>query len=617
MGFLIHLLLALILTLFAPLQTPTQAQYGISYRLSMSRPVSHLFEVTIDVTVPLNETSNFVDLQMPRWQPGRYSIADFAANVQEFSARSQNRALSWTKMDDQTWRVQRQGNRTLSAAYKVFGNDLSGTFAQLDAGHAAFTGGEIFMYVAGHKPDPVELHIDPPTDWRIINGRTDRPNQRDWKYPNYEILIDSPTEIGPDWTLDDFNVDGKTYHVVVHSRGDEGGRRPAFVRDVEKIVRSEVRMWGPPEFDSYTFLFHFAADDRSSDGMEHLTSTHIIEPGILADRNAYYGAIATAAHEFFHSWNVKRLRPVELGPWDWTKPAATRGLWVGEGFTQYYGIAMYHRAGFEDNAGFLRSLSDTIETIETSPASKLMSAEASSMAAPFIDIALHRQRTNLENTSLSYYLKGELIALNLDLLIRGWTRGQHSLDDVMRRAYDEFYVKSPNASYYLKGRGYSLEDFGRVVSEVAGRDMTDWFARYVRGVDPLPYDEAFSAVGLRLLKSPASQPYTGGIVIDRDERQSMRLGVLRSDSPAERAGLQQGDTLLSIGGTSVSRENWMSVLNRYKQGDRVPVTIRRLRRTMELSIELGAPELFDYRIEELPNATAQMKMLRSAWLDAK
>jgi predicted metalloprotease with PDZ domain len=382
-------------------------------------------------------------------------------------------------------------------------------------------------------------------------------------------------------------------------------------------VRSEVRMWGPPEFDSYTFLFHFAADDRSSDGMEHLTSTHIIEPGILADRNAYYGAISTAAHEFFHAWNVKRLRPMELGPWDWTKPAATRGLWIGEGFTQYYGIAMYHRAGFEDNAGFLRSLSDTIETIETSPASKLMSAEASSMAAPFIDIALHRQRTNLENTSLSYYLKGELIALNLDLLIRGWTRGQRSLDDVMRRAYDEFYVKGPHASYYLKGRGYSIEDFARVVSDVAGRDMTDWFGRYVRGVDPLPYDEAFSAVGLRLLKSPASQPYTGGIVIDRDERQSLRLGVVRSDSPAERAGLQLGDTLLSIGGTNVSRENWMFVLNRYKQGDRIPVTIRRLRRTMELSIELGAPELFDYRIEELPNATAQMKMLRNAWLDAK
>src|SRR5436309_3941292 len=430
-------------------------------------------------------------------------------------------------------------------------------------------------------------------------------------------MIDNPTEIGPDWTIDDFKLGEKTYHVVVHSRGDEGGRRPAFVRDIEKIVRAETKMWGAPEFDSYAFLFHFAADNRSGDGMEHLNSTQIIQSGILADRGTYYSALRTAAHEFFHVWNVKRLRPVEFGPWDWTKPAATRALWIAEGFTQYYGVEMYHRAGFDDSSEFLRDLADTIATIENSPASKLMSAEASSMAAPFIDRASYHDRTNLENSSLSYYLKGELIALNLDLLIRGRTKGQRSLDDVMRRAYDEFYMKGPNASYYLKGRGYSIEDFARIVSEVAGRDMTDWFSKYARGVDPLPYDEALAAVGLRLVKSPAHQPYRAGIVIERDDRQSLRLGSLRPDSPAERGGLQQGDVLLSIGGTNVSRENWVSVLNQYKQSDRIPVTVRRFRRTMELAIELGPPEVYDYRIEELPNTSAQMKTLRAAWLDGK
>src|SRR6185295_2598178 len=225
-----------------------------------------------------------------------------------------------------------------------------------------------------------------------------------------------------------------------------------------------------------------------------------------------------------------------------------------------------------------------------------------SMAAPFIDAALQRQRTNLLNTSLSYYLKGELIALNLDLLIRGWTRGQRSLDDVMRRAYDEFYVKSPNASYYLKGRGYSIEDFARIVSDVAGRDMNDWFARYIRGVEPLPYNEALAAAGLRLVRTAANQPYDAGIVIDRDDRQSLRLGALRPDSPAERAGLQQGDVLLSIGSTSVTRENWFQTLNRYKQGDRIPVTVRRFRRSTDLTITLGSPEIYDYRIEEITNA---------------
>ena len=612
---MIRLLLVLALSLITPQQS--SQQYSTSYRLSMSDPASHLFEVTVDVTTPATDTSTYVDFQMPLWQPGRYSVADFAANVQEFSSHSQNRSLAWAKTDDQTWRVQKQGNRSITATYKVFGDDLSGTYAQLDLGHANYTGGEIFMYVSGHKADPVELHIQPPANWRVVNGRTERPDQRDWKYPNYETLIDNPTEIGPDWTEDDFRVEGKTFHVVIHSRGDEGGRRPAFVRDVEKIVRSEVGMWGTPEFDDYTFLIHFAADDRSSDGMEHLTSTQIIQPGVLAERGTYEEALATVAHEFFHAWNVKRLRPIELGPWDWTKPAATHGLWVAEGFTQYYGVEMYHRAGLEDSTGFLRDVSDTIATIENSPANKLMSADASSMAAPFIDSALHRQRTNLSNTSLSYYLKGELIALNLDLLIRSWTKGQRSLDDVMRRAYDEFYLKSPNASYYLKGRGYTIEEFARVVSEVAGRDMTEWFSKYVRGVEPLPYEEALSGVGLRLVRTVANQPYNAGISIERDERQSLRLGTLRTDSPAERAGLEQGDVLLSIGGTAVARDNWFSILNRYKQGDRIPMTVRRFRRTIDLTLQLGPPELYDYRIEEIPNASVEVRRLRAGWLEAK
>ena len=606
------LLLALTLMLGAPFQN--SPSYGISYKLAMSHPASHLFEVTMDVSIPANETAAFIDFQMPLWQPGRYAVADYAKNVQEFSARSQDRSLQWEKVDNQTWRVQRQDRRTITATYKVFGNDLSGTYAQLDVGHANYNGGEIFMYVAGHKPNAVALHIDPPPNWRVINGRTERPDQHDWNYPNYELMIDNPTEIGPDWTVDTFSVDGKTYNVMVHSRGDEGGRRPAFVRDVEKIVRAETKMWGPPEFESYTFLFHFAADDRSGDGMEHLTSTQIIQSGILADRGTYYAALGTAAHEFFHVWNVKRLRPIELGPWDWTRPVATRGLFIAEGFTQYYGDEMYHRAGFEDSAGFLRDLAQTIATIENSPASKLMSAEASSMAAPFIDRASFRDRTNLQNTSFSYYSKGELIALNLDLLIRAWTKGQRSLDDVMRRAYDELYLKSPNATYYLKGRGYTIEDFARVVSEISGMDMSGWFGKYVHGVETLPYDEALAGVGLRLIKSVASQPYTAGIVIDRQDRQTLRLGTLRTDSAAERGGLQEGDVLLSIGGTPVSRENWLSTLNKHKEGDRVPVSVRRFRQTLDLTIQLGPPDAYDYRIEEIPNASTEAKRLRSAWL---
>jgi predicted metalloprotease with PDZ domain len=185
----------------------------------------------------------------------------------------------------------------------------------------------------------------------------------------------------------------------------------------------------------------------------------------------------------------------------------------------------------------------------------------------------------------------------------------------MRRAYDEFYVKSPNASYYLQGRGYTIEDFERIVSEVAGKDMSEFFSNHIRGTEDLPWAQAFGAVGLQLLKISASQPYTGGIVIDPQDRQALRLGTLRPDSPAERAGLQQGDILVSIGGVPVSRENWSSVLNRFRQGDRIPISVRRFRQTVELTIQLGAPEKYVYRIAEDPNASAESKGRRAMWLN--
>lgn len=605
---------------------------SITYRLDMSRPVSHLFEVAIEVELPEGSPSQSLDFQMSKWSPGRYAVFDFAKNVQEVYAasgicpRNENVnseaprivcrlvPLPVTRVDDQTWRVDTKGNGRLTLTYKVFANDLSGTHSQLDSRHANYNGHTIFMYIVGHKGDPVKLSINPPAGWRIVNGRMEYDGQREWQFPNWDIFVDTPTEIAPDWTKDEFQVNGKKYYVIVHSMGAEGGKRPALVRDIEKIVRAETAMWGVPEFDSYTFLFHFAADDHSGDGMEHLTSTQIIEPGALADSGIYDSALGTTAHEFFHVWNVKRLRPIELGPWDFTRPANTRGLWVAEGFTNYYGHLMIRRAGLADDAGFLAGESSTISQIENSLGSRLMSAEESSLSAPFLDDARHAQKTNLANTSISYYPKGELIGLVLDLLIRGKTSGKASLDDVMRRMYEEFYLQSPKATYYLRGRGYKNDDLLRVSSEVAGSDLSDFFKRYVRSTEVLPYDEAFAYVGLRLVRAQAREPYDAGIALDWRNLRSLAIGNVRNNSPAEDAGLQQGDELLTLGGEKITRENWLSRLNRYKQGDRVPISIRRDRRTIQAVLVVGEPERFEYRIEEKKDATPEQKTLRAAWL---
>src|SRR6185369_12028945 len=236
------------------------------------------------------------------------------------------------------------------------------------------------------------LSIKPPQGWRVVNGRTEKPNQTQFQFENWDIMTDTPTEIAADWTQDDFQVDGKTYHVVVHSFGQEGGKRAAMVRDIEKIVRAENMMWGgASDFDSYTFLIHFANDGHSSDGMEHLTSTQLIEPGVLSDPATYQSVLDAAAHEYFHVWNVKRLRPIELGPWDFTRPANTRGLWIAEGITNYYGHLMQRRAGLWDDKKFRQALIEQITEVENAPGSKLMSAEQSSLSAPFIDDAPQSQ----------------------------------------------------------------------------------------------------------------------------------------------------------------------------------------------------------------------------------
>ncbi len=391
--------------------------------------------------------------------------------------------------------------------YQVFADDLSGTFSQLDTRHANFNGHSVFLYVVGHKHDPVTLKVDAPGGWKVINGQSKGTDQYEFRFANYDLMADTPTEVAPDFNVETFEVKGKTYRVVVHSFGDEGGKRGELAKRVERVVRAEVAMMPEPDYEQYTFLFHFDPTARRGDGMEHLNSTQIIETAALGDGRTLDEAVGTAAHEFFHVWNVKRLSPAGLGPWDFTRPVVTRGLWIAEGFTNYYGKLSQRRAGLWDDEQLFGAYSAAIGGIENQPGVRLTSAVESSILAPFIDRATHDQKTNIVNTLVSYYPKGETVAVTLDLLIRGRSKGRASLDDVMRRAYEEFYLKSAERQLLPQGpRLHARRVRAPRLRDVRGLDLSDFFRRYVHDAQPLPYEEALAHVGLRLTRSSPSAP---------------------------------------------------------------------------------------------------------------
>jgi predicted metalloprotease with PDZ domain len=492
-----------LLLLVALAAAPTFASAGaqspsplrIAYRVAMPEPATHLYEIEMDVD---GEPGRTLALQLPVWSPGRYAKMDFARNIQEFRATGASGSpLAWTKTDGSRWVVTTNGHPA-RIRYRSFDNALSGTFSVLDTAHANWNGASLFMYVEGRKPHPVTLRITPPSGWQIMNGDTRTAGQRDYRFENYDRLIDTPTEIAPSLMVDSFNVDGKKYRTMVHHNGAApSGVRERFVRDVEKIVRYENSVFSAPPLDQYTFLFNIGY--AGGDGMEHLYSTQIIDRHAWADTFSVLPGLATAAHEYFHVWNVKRVRPAALGPFDYTREQYQPSLWVAEGWTQYYGLAALHRGGVTDLSQFYGTMASVIQQNLTAPGRKEVSPRMASFQAPFWDGAPQPQPTNGANTFFSYYTSGSGRALYLDLYLRAKTANRRSLDDVFnalkRRTWD-----APNASYYLQGRGYTELDVERAASEVAGEDMHAWFERYVGGADDLDYDALLARAGLRLVR---------------------------------------------------------------------------------------------------------------------
>src|SRR2546426_3920613 len=598
-------------------QNPASAPLELEYHLRLLRPSTHLAEVEI---VARRVTEPSLDFAMPAWSPGRYAIYDFAKNVQEFEALdAASHSLPWTQTDKQTWRVDaRDSGGAVRVRYKVFGNDLNGTFSQIDPTHANVNGASVYMYVAGHKPDPVTLTVEAPADWKVISGVSLSMEQRTFQAASYDRLIDTPMEVCPDCGAEQFTEHGKTFRIAVHDYEEAGETRPSpgfskLVEGVKKLVASEMAMMPDPDFPHYTFLFHFAPDlSNGGDGMEHLNSTQIVIQGDLGGAGLSE-ALEDAAHEFFHVWNVKRLRPAALGPFNYAREDYTQSLWFAEGVTSYYAYVNLLRSGAWDRKEFLKRLAEEVRALELEPGRALASAESSSLHAWFYDRSPQMQETNFANSTISYYNKGALLGMLLDLEIRSRTRGQKSLDDVLRLMYHEFY-DAPATSYYGPGRGYEEKDILEAANAVAGSDFGPFFERYVRGTEPLPYAQSLALAGLDLrVAAEAGAPPSLGITVQPTDR-GVRITSVKPGGAADRAGLARDDLLVAVDELSLAAEELRNRLKIYPPGAEAPFSVERHGRRTRIAVKLDPPAADQYSIEELPGATADQVNVRNGWL---
>ena len=587
------------------------APLELQYHLSVSKPATHFAEIEITAGRVAEPELDFV---LPAWAPGRYAIYEFAKNVQEFEARgAQGQKLGCTKLDKQTWRVDaRDSAGTVKVRYRVFGNDLTGSFSQIDAAHASLNGASLFMYVAGHKADPIALAVEGPQEWKVFSDFSEVPSERTFRAANYDRLIDTPLELCSACAAGQFTERGRNFRVVVHSFGEHDNDLSKLTASLQEIVRSELAMMPEPDFRHYTFLFHFAPEIPLGDGMEHLNSTSVIVRRALAG-GGLDEALELAAHEFFHVWNVKRLRPAGLGPFDYTREQYTKSLWFAEGVTTYYSFVHLYRAGLWTREEFLRRLAEEIRGLEYEPGQKLMSAESSSFHAWFYDRSPQMQETNFANSTISYYNKGAVLGLLLDLELRARTGGRKSLDDLMAAMYQKFY-EAPAETYYLPGRGYDEDDILKMLNEVSGSDFTEFFDRCIRGTEPLPYQAVLAAAGLELsiATSPDAPPSLGVLTDSIDE--GVKIVAVRPGSAAERAGLSRDDILTAVDTLSLFEASLRERLQMYPPGTEVPLTVQRHGRESRVVVTLDPPFPDQYSIRPAPQATAEQAALREGWL---
>jgi predicted metalloprotease with PDZ domain len=567
----------------------------LNYTVRVADAAEHLFHVTLQVT---NAASPTMDFSLPAWTPGWYTIMPYAANVMRLQAKdAQGNRLPLRAVDKQTWRVETKGNKSITVEYDYFANNLSVNGADLNERRGYFLGTNLFLYVLGHTTDtPSTVRFETPAGWRVATGlpRAGEPNV--FRARNYDHLVDCPVVMG-DYDEETASVQGKTVHVVIDQKGQYNAEQRRQLRDLTaRVVESQAKMFGGLPYEDYWTLFVTGPNLRVGGALEHENSTNLMQREMPRDVRAVIG---TVSHEHFHVWNVKRLKPAALMPYDYSRETYFRELWFAEGVTSYYTDVHLRRARVITPEEHLQELARAVAFLQENDARHWISAADAS-------VTTWTTYTGGGPFTVNYYNKGLLIGMLLDLEIRGATAGKRSLDDVMRQLYE---------GHFKQGRGYTVEDVEQVCSQLAGRSFKDFFARYVTGTDELDYNAALAHVGLRLDQQGQGQTYLG---LQVNYGEEAKVGAVAAGSPAEAAGVKPGDVLVAVGEIKVASDNgWADDFRkRYtKAGEPFTIRVKRGGAATELKAVTKLRGKTDYRIVEVENATEAQRELRRGWLD--
>ena len=586
----------------------------ISYTVKITDPKTHYIEV--EAVIPTDGKAE-VELFMAVWTPGSYMVREYARHVENLVAKDDKRSLKVEKSRKNRWKIETGSSPNLTVSYRIYCRELSVRTNWVDASVAMLNGAPTFLTLADSPARPHDVRLSLPAGWlRSITGLPDAPDHQPHHYraPDFETLVDCPILAGNP-AVYEFEVDGKKHYVVNEGEGGiwDG---PRSARDVEAIVRAQSAFWGQLPYEKYVF---FNMLMESGGGLEHKNSTVLMASRwATRTRKAYLGWLNLVSHEFFHTWNVKRLRPVELGPFDYEQETTTRCLWVAEGFTEYYGRLLVRRAGLCTQAEYLAGESagpgsdkivNDIEVVQTTPGRLVQPLESASFDAW---IKYYRPDENSPNTAMSYYTKGAVVAWLLDAKIRAATEGKKTLDDLMRLAYDK----------YSGVKGYTSGEFRALAAEVAGVDLKEWFVKALETTDELGYAEALDVFGLRFKpvepakdKEQEPSPIKAWLgLTTKTDGGRLLVTQVRRGTPGYEAGFNTDDEIVAIGDFRIRPENWSTRMEQYRPNEKVSVLVARRDRLMTLDATFSIEPPNAWVIEPNPEAMAPAKARLKAWL---